>query len=124
MSDTAPKPAAPRVVFGLGLAATGLAEEVGRLGGARILVIATERERDRSANLVAPLAGRIVATFTGVRPHVPVEVAEAARALADEVDADLILAIGGGSTIGTAKAIALASGRPSWRCRPPTPAPR
>jgi alcohol dehydrogenase class IV len=101
----------PRVVFGAGLARSGLADEVDRLGGARIMVIATAREHARQATVLAPLADRIVATFTAVRPHVPVEVAASARLVADEADADLLLAIGGGSTVGTAKAIALTSGR-------------
>jgi maleylacetate reductase len=42
-----------------------------------------------------------------VRPHVPVPVAESARALAREHGADLLLSLGGGSTTGTAKAVAL-----------------
>jgi maleylacetate reductase len=42
-----------------------------------------------------------------VRPHVPVEVATAARELARRIGADCLLSIGGGSTTGTAKAIAL-----------------
>ena len=47
--------------------------------------------------------GKIV----GVRVHVPVEHAEAARAKATELDADCVVSIGGGSAVGLAKAIAL-----------------
>jgi alcohol dehydrogenase class IV len=50
--------------------------------------------------------------FTSVRPHVPIQVAEAARALATSVRADAVLSVGGGSTTGTAKAIALTTGLP------------
>ena len=53
-----------------------------------------------------------MARFDGVRPHVPVEVAAAAVDAAREADADLLLSVGGGSTTGTAKAVALASGLP------------
>lgn len=99
-----------RVVFGAGLATTALADEVDRLGAARVMIIATTGEQARRRAIIDAI--RPVATFTGVRPHVPVEVAEAARSVADDADVDLLVAIGGGSTIGTAKAIALTSGRP------------
>jgi maleylacetate reductase len=54
----------------------------------------------------------VVGTFDEVRMHVPIEVAERARQRAAEVDADLLLSVGGGSTTGTAKAVALTSGLP------------
>jgi alcohol dehydrogenase class IV len=50
--------------------------------------------------LVEPFADRIAATFTDVRMHVPIEIAEAARALAEECGAQAVLSIGGGSTTG------------------------
>ena len=115
-SDTGPRfvhdALASRVVFGAGRARTSLAEEVDQLGGQRVMVIATGHERALAGELVAGLGERIVTTFDGVRPHVPIEVAEAARAQADAAEVDLLLSVGGGSTTGTAKAIALTSGRP------------
>jgi maleylacetate reductase len=101
--------AAQRVVFGWG-AATALDEEVGRLGASRVLVVATEGEWARAGRACAGLP--TVGVFTDVRPHVPVEAAEKARAAATEADADLVLSIGGGSTTGMAKAVALTSGLP------------
>ena len=101
---------AQRVVFAAGSARTELAEEVARLGGGRVLLIASRRERPLAESLVAGLP--VVDTFDGVRMHVPIEVAERARHRAAEVRADLLLSIGGGSTTGTAKAIALTSGLP------------
>jgi maleylacetate reductase len=103
---------AGRVVFGVGAARTALGSEVERLGGTRVLLIATPREEPVARELTAPLVSIIVATFTGVRPHIPVEVADAARALAAEHRVDLVLTIGGGSTTGTAKAVALTTGIP------------
>ena len=100
-----------RVVFGVGAARSRLAAEVERLGMRRILVVASKRDRELAEELTAPLGGAVVATFTGVRPHVPVEVAEAASALADRSAADGVVCIGGGSATGTAKAVALSSGR-------------
>ncbi|HEY3604963.1 MAG TPA: maleylacetate reductase [Sporichthyaceae bacterium] len=101
-----------RVVFGAGVARRRLGEEVVRLGAARVLLICTDRGRVEAEELVAPFGERVVATFTAVRPHVPVEVAEQARKAAMAAEADAVLCIGGGSTTGTAKAVALTSGLP------------
>ena len=101
-----------RVVFAAGAARTRLAGEIERLGASRVLLVAGEAERPLAERLVAPLADRIAATFSQVRPHVPVRVAEQARALAAATRADAVLSVGGGSTTGTAKAIALTSGLP------------
>jgi alcohol dehydrogenase class IV len=100
------------VLFGPGLSATALTDEIDRLGGRRVMVIATPREHARQAAVLTPFAGRIVASFTDVLPHVPIATAQAARATAEDARVDLLLAIGGGSTIGAAKAIALTTGLP------------
>ncbi|MEV6749352.1 maleylacetate reductase [Streptomyces sp. NPDC051080] len=99
-----------RVVFGPGVASTRLLAEVDAFGARRILLIAGESESALARELCAPFADRVTATFSGVRPHVPVEVAESAREAA--VGADLVLCVGGGSTTGTAKAVALTTGLP------------
>ena len=62
-----------RVVFGAGTARTALADEVARLGAARVLLIATEQEEPLARELTTPFAERIAAIFTAVRPHVPTE---------------------------------------------------
>ena len=54
----------------------------------------------------------VVERFLDVRPHVPGEVADAVVAAARAASADLVLSIGGGSTTGTAKAVALETGLP------------
>ncbi len=96
-----------RVVFGVGASREKLAEEVVRLGAERVLLVVTEREKEFAEGLAAPIGDRVVGAFTNVMPHVPVEVAKAARELARRLGADCLLSIGGGSTTGTAKAIAL-----------------
>ena len=53
------------------------------------------------------LGGRLVAEFNGVAPHVPQEAVDAARALAREKRADVVVSMGGGSAIGVGKGIAL-----------------
>ncbi|MGW5863251.1 maleylacetate reductase [Streptomyces sp. NPDC055239] len=99
-----------RVVFGPGVARRALLDEIDAFGARRILLIAAGSETGLARELCAPFADRVAATFTEVRPHVPVEVAERARAAA--VGADLVLCVGGGSTTGTAKAVALTTGLP------------
>ena len=95
-----------RVVFGPGRLDT-LGEELDRLGVHRALLVATGRDRSLVDRVAAALGERYVATYDGVRPHVPVEVAAAARQLATDTQADGVVSIGGGSTTGTAKAVAL-----------------
>jgi maleylacetate reductase len=99
-----------RVVFGAGAARSELAAEVDRLGAKAVLLVASTRDAERVRSLTAPLGDRVAAVFTDVREHVPVRTARAARAAAAEADA--VLAIGGGSTIGAAKAVALTTRLP------------
>jgi maleylacetate reductase len=101
-----------RVIFGRGAVRTRLAGEVDGLAAARVLVIASPSEEQLVRELAEPFADRVVGMFTGVRPHVPVAVADAARAQAAAASADLVLSVGGGSTTGTAKAVALTTGLP------------
>ncbi len=96
-----------RIVFGAGAARTHMSGEVEQLGATRVLVLASTRLGERVAAVTAPLGDRVAGMFTAVREHVPLPTAEAARAAAKEVDADALLAIGGGSTVGAAKAVAL-----------------
>jgi maleylacetate reductase len=97
-----------RVRFGAGEAAAAVAEEVRRLDAHRVMAIVTSPDR------VAPvLEGLPVAVLhTDVVRHVPVEVAERARAVAREHDVDVLVCVGGGSTTGLAKAVALTTGLP------------
>lgn len=111
---------AQRVVFAPGAAASRLADELRRLGGTRVLLVAGTAEAELADRLTADLATRpgagaepvLVGVFDAVRPHVPVAVAEAARATAAETGAEVLLSVGGGSTTGTAKAVALTTGLP------------
>ena len=92
-----------RVVFGVG-SVEHLGEEVDRLGAGRVLAIAGKRAID---GLVERLGGRWAASFTDVQQHVPVEAAARAAAAASEAGADCLVAMGGGSATGMAKAVAL-----------------
>jgi alcohol dehydrogenase class IV len=101
-----------RVVFGPGSARRDLSGAVAALGFERLLLIAAAPEAALADELAAPLGERVVGRFDGVRPHVPVEVGAAAVVAAREASADAVLSVGGGSTTGTAKAVALATGLP------------
>ena len=99
---------AQRVLFGTGLAATHLAAETKRIGAYRPFVVASARH----AYLMAR-AGLIDAVRYGeIVEHVPADVAADARGAAHAAGADLLIAIGGGSATGLAKAIALTSALP------------
>jgi maleylacetate reductase len=100
-----------RVVFGAGTL-DQVAGEVEALGVRRTLLIATNSARDAADVVEAELGDRFAGRIDGVAQHVPTEVAEAARAKAREIGADGIVAIGGGSAIGLAKAIALTNELP------------
>jgi maleylacetate reductase len=100
-----------RVIFGAGQL-EAIAAEVEQLGLRRVMVLSTPRGRDlaqRVADLLGPVA---VGIFDGARMHVPVETAAAAGDAVNVVGADGCVAIGGGSTIGLGKALALRNGLP------------
>lgn len=96
-----------RVVFARRAARERLAAEIERLGVERVMLIVGPGQRELAAELVVPFAGRVVVHYDQVRPHVPREVAEHAREAARRVKADALLSVGGGSTTGTAKIVAL-----------------
>jgi maleylacetate reductase len=100
-----------RVVFGAGTLAK-LPEELDRQGLRRVLVLATPQQEEDAKALAARLGGRAAGVFAGAVMHTPVEVSERAVALAKELDADGTVAVGGGSTIGLGKAIALRTDLP------------
>jgi len=97
-----------RVVFGFG-AQAGIADEVARLGAERVLLLSSPSATAAADALHAAL-GDVALRWTEVAEHVPVDLAERARAAAWDAHIDVIVAIGGGSAIGLAKAIALELG--------------
>lgn len=100
-----------RVVFGP-RSMERLAEEIGRLGARRALVLCTAEQKQIAAEVTAALGERAAGLFDRAVMHVPVEVAQAAREEAARLGADCCVAVGGGSTTGLAKAIALTSELP------------
>jgi maleylacetate reductase len=99
-----------RVLFGSGKAAEHLAAEVARLGAKRVMVMASPSGRALAEKVASGI--KVILWHTEIVMHVPAETAGAARASAAEHDIDLIVCMGGGSTTGLAKAVALVSGIP------------
>jgi len=100
-----------RVVFGAGKVAT-LRQEVAGQAWQRVLVLCTPDQRDQARAVCAPLGNLVVGTYDQARMHVPIHVARQACALALQCQADGLIAVGGGSTTGLAKAIARETGLP------------
>src|SRR5438105_7215127 len=98
-----------RVVFGAGAVAQ-LAAEVQRLGAKRALLMSTPGRAQRVRAIARGL--QVAGIFDQAVMHTPIKAVEAARDMASSVEADCCIAIGGGSTIGFGKAIALSSGLP------------
>jgi len=102
---------ASRVVFGQGRLEE-LGSELGRLGIRRALVLCTPEQVGLARGVSERLGGLACGTYGRATMHTPVSVTEDATAHAKALDADGLVAIGGGSTIGLGKALALRTGLP------------
>jgi alcohol dehydrogenase class IV len=102
---------ATRVIFGLG-SFCQLADEVKRLGANRVLVLSTPEQRKEAEEAARRLGELAAGVFPKAVMHVPIETAREARETARSLGADCCVAVGGGSTVGLGKAIALESGLP------------
>ncbi|MBJ7437752.1 MAG: maleylacetate reductase [Sphingopyxis sp.] len=94
-----------RVIFGAGTLGR-VNEELNRIG-TRALVLSTPEQKADAAALADGLGPMAAGLFTDAVMHVPVPTVDAAVARAVELKADCVVALGGGSTIGLAKALAL-----------------
>jgi maleylacetate reductase len=100
-----------RVIFAKGSLQL-LAQEVDALKARRALVLCTPQQVEIAQAASDLLGAASAGVFDGAEMHVPIEVARHARQHASAVGADCAVAIGGGSTVGLGKAIALESGLP------------
>jgi maleylacetate reductase len=100
-----------RVVFGIG-ALQHLEREIDLLGARRALVLSTPEQLAQAQAVADRLGARSAGVFAKAVMHVPIESAREAREEARRLGADCAVAIGGGSTTGLGKAIALDSGLP------------
>ncbi len=97
-----------RIVFGPGVEAR-VGELLLEMGAERVLLVAQGRHRDGAERIAGQLGDRTVGIFDRARQHVPTELVDQAVAMAREGGADWVVAHGGGTATGFAKAIALAA---------------
>jgi len=101
-----------RVIFGAGYLAR-VADEVRAFGVSQVFLVHDPTSAGSAAKVAGDLAGFAdVRTWDQVAQHVPIDLATPAREAVDAHGSNLVLSIGGGSTTGLAKAIALSHGLP------------
>ncbi|MEU3983999.1 maleylacetate reductase [Streptomyces sp. NPDC026672] len=100
-----------RVLLGPG-ARHAIPAETERLGSRRVLLVATRSARPAADELAAALGPRLTACFDRPVAHTPVTVTEEALRTLRERDADSVVALGGGSAVGLAKALSVRTGLP------------
>src|SRR5882672_5643335 len=101
-----------RVVFGQGTLER-IADEVSRLGCSRAFVLSDPHHAKTAARKVLELLGdRAVGLSTDAAMHTPVEVTERVLEKLSAAAPDCLVSLGGGSTTGLSKALALRTGLP------------
>jgi alcohol dehydrogenase class IV len=100
-----------RVIFGNGTLVQ-LSEEITRLGAASAIVLSTPEQAREAETLARQIGGLSAGVFTEARMHTPVEITHRAMEAVCDAGADCVVALGGGSTIGLGKAIALRTDLP------------
>jgi len=111
---------AARVLFGAGSLAF-LPREIELLGARKALVLCTPEQAGEGERVAQSIGALSAGVFAKAVMHVPMETVREARSIARELGADCAVAIGGGSTTGLGKAIALDSGLPIIAIRQPMP---
>lgn len=111
MQDFIYQAAPMRVIFGAGTL-NQLAHELARLGISRAVILATPNQAEQASAVAEMLGVRAAGVFAEAEMHTPVAVTDRAMACVKELEADGIIAIGGGSTTGLGKAIALRTDLP------------
>ena len=100
-----------RVLHGVGMRRR-VADELGRLDAGRALVLTTPGRSGLGGELSGILGPAAAGVYSRAAMHTPVDVTEDALGLVSGLGVDSVVAAGGGSTIGLAKAIALRTGLP------------
>ena len=99
------------VDFGRG-ARGKVGEWIDRIGCRRALVLSTPQQEADAQALAAEIGARAAGVFAGAAMHTPVAVTEKALETVRTSGADCVVSLGGGSTTGLGKAIALRTDLP------------
>ena len=100
-----------RVIFGTGTIGQ-VAREVASLKCSRALVLTIPQQVEQGQAMQELLGVICVGLYTNATMHMPTDVTEDAMCTAKKLRADCVIAVGGGSTIGLGKAIALRTDLP------------
>lgn len=93
-----------RVIFGQGKVST-LPQEAEALGVSKCLILCTKFQTKEAEMLTKLLGDKAVGIFDNATMHTPISITNEALNLAKSLNADSVVSIGGGSTIGLGKAI-------------------
>jgi len=100
-----------RIIFGAGALAR-VAEAVEAHGAKRAVVVSTPGRQGLAQRVVALLGERCCGIIPEAVSQVPIELARRGRKLAAEMEADCIVSVGGGASIGLGKGIGLEYAKP------------
>ncbi len=100
-----------RVTFGSRVD-DALPREIEALGLERVLILATPQQQAEAMALAKRIGARAAGVFSGARMHTPVEVTADAMRQVERDAVDGFVAVGGGSTTGLSKALALRTDLP------------
>jgi len=95
-----------RVIFGAATSAL-IVDEIERLRASRILVLSTAGQEGEARKLASMIGEKVVGVYPGAVMHTPVAATEEGVRLTMALQVDCLVALGGGSTTGLSKAIAL-----------------
>lgn len=100
------------IIFGEG-SLEKLPDELDKMGFKKALVLTTPNQAKDGENIISLIGNRAAGLFDQAVMHVPLATVEAATQLATKLDADCTIAIGGGSTTGLGKALAVQMSLPN-----------
>ena len=112
-----------KVYFGDGQV-NNISDIARELNGTRLFVVAGSRHQPIIQALKNSFGDRNICHFTNIVQHVPRLIVDEALELAHHHGSDLLIAIGGGSAIGLAKAVALQTRLRIVAVPSPIPVPR
>ncbi|CAM1508644.1 Fc.00g054920.m01.CDS01 [Cosmosporella sp. VM-42] len=98
-----------RILFGSGTI-TKLPQILSELGLQRPLLLSTPQQTRQAEDVQTILHCEVAGVFDNATMHTPVEITDQAVQLSKSSHADSVISIGGGSTVGLGKAIAIGTG--------------